>query len=370
MNAETLHSLLRAVRDDLVSTNQRDVLNQLAQALTSLVNAPQEPSYQQQVSTIRTQLGSLLPAADSNAFPPAWRRYLEEMGIADLLGSELAAELDSIFNRNQITVSIAADELNRLAGRVQQLQGTIDQLLAGFEILGIGSDDLAPGQVELAILIPRDAVDSELAQLGREFEQLKRWVIAPFQELVTGSVDEVTVKTIASSDFSVIVKIAPKVAAALAGAVAFIVNQYKQTLEIRKLRQDMARLEMSPEMIAGAEDHATTRMTEAISGLTSELLAKYEHTVPDARKHELKAHLTVSIKEVARRIDLGYNIQIRTSPPELEPPDEDDGEGTAETAELFTEIQKHTRDMQFLKLEGDPVLAIEPPADDRNPPTT
>ena len=38
----------------------------------------------------------------------------------------------------------------------------------------IGTDDLAPGEVEVGFLIPRTAVENELGHLGREFNLLKR----------------------------------------------------------------------------------------------------------------------------------------------------------------------------------------------------
>lgn len=78
-------------------------MQQLRDALRNQVNAPQEATYQQQVSTALQQLA----AARGHAFPPTWEQALEELGIQGLLGQQLAVR--DIFECNQITPSVALD---------------------------------------------------------------------------------------------------------------------------------------------------------------------------------------------------------------------------------------------------------------------
>ncbi len=89
-------------------------MQQLRDALQNRVNAPQEPSYQQQVSTALQQLSEALAAADSNAFPPTWEQALEELGVQGLIGQPLADAVRGVFERNQITPSVAHAEIQAL----------------------------------------------------------------------------------------------------------------------------------------------------------------------------------------------------------------------------------------------------------------
>jgi hypothetical protein len=56
-----------------------------------------------------------------NSFSPAWRQALEELGAAELLGERLRARIETIFERNEITPSAAADEIEPIAQRVKEL---------------------------------------------------------------------------------------------------------------------------------------------------------------------------------------------------------------------------------------------------------
>ena len=123
MNAETLHSLVLALREEFTSTNVRGIMSELMTALTNQVNAPQEATYQQQVSTLRTQLRGVLEDAPSNAFPPVWKEHLRDLAIDELVGAALLDRVESIFLGNQITAATAREEITGLSNRLDQQLG-------------------------------------------------------------------------------------------------------------------------------------------------------------------------------------------------------------------------------------------------------
>ncbi len=198
VNAERLHAIALAVRDDLQTTGVVATLQQLRDALQNQVNAPQEPTYQQQISAALQQLTEALADAPSNSFPPAWQQALEELGVGDLLGAPLAESVREIFERNQITPSVALDAILALTSRLEALAASLDQLLAGLRHLHVGSEDLATGEAEVGILIPRPAIDNELKKLGDEFVELQK-LLGPFLEVGTGSRSPLLVRAISSS---------------------------------------------------------------------------------------------------------------------------------------------------------------------------
>lgn len=232
MNAERLHAIAKALIDDFESTNAVTYVQQLQSSLQNQVNAPQEPSYQQQVASSLENIYTTLASSSANDFPPIWRQTAEAIGAEGLLGSDLADSFRLIFERNQITPSVALSEVTEIATRLSAFEQRLRQLTESLEFLNVGSEELESGEAEVGVLIPRPSVHEDLAELGQEFVKLQK-VLAPFQELVTGSRPPMKVSSISSTDFGVFLDIDPKTAACIAVAVERVVAFYKQILERR-----------------------------------------------------------------------------------------------------------------------------------------
>jgi hypothetical protein len=86
VNAERLHAIALAVREDLRETEVPGLLGQLVAALNASVQNPADPGQQQQVSSSREQLAERLTASRINEFSDAWWQALKELDIEDLLG--------------------------------------------------------------------------------------------------------------------------------------------------------------------------------------------------------------------------------------------------------------------------------------------
>ena len=173
MNAERLHAIANAIYDEMSSDDTVGMITGLRDNLRQSMNEPNQPGPQQQVSTLRTQLSERLSQASSNGFSPAWREALDELGIADLVGEQLHERIESVFEGNALTPASAADQLDPIVERVEQLYSALENVRNGFSFLGIGAEELDPGQVEIGFIIPRGAVD-ELEALGMEFVELKK----------------------------------------------------------------------------------------------------------------------------------------------------------------------------------------------------
>ena len=111
MNVERLHAIAAELRRDLDQTAALSLLQNLVSSLSNQVSQPQQPQYQQQTSQYLTQLLDALRKASVNSFSPTWRQVLDEIGATELTGSELAEAIEDIFARNQITPSVAQQEL-------------------------------------------------------------------------------------------------------------------------------------------------------------------------------------------------------------------------------------------------------------------
>ncbi len=121
VNAERLHAIAIAVRDDLASTEEASLVQQLAEAVRRQVQDPGQPDHGVQASNLRQQLNDRLASAPSNTFSAAWPQTLEELSIDHLLREQLRQRVEEIFTRNEITLPAAADELEAVAAQVQTL---------------------------------------------------------------------------------------------------------------------------------------------------------------------------------------------------------------------------------------------------------
>lgn len=355
MNAERLHAIAISIKEELTSTDEVSLVGQLAQSLRQSVNEPD----QVQASQFRAQLGDVLAGAPSNGFSAAWRQTLEELGAADLLGTNLRDTVEGIFLRNEITPASAADELEAISAELGKLVVGLDSLLAGLGSFDIGAEELAPGEFEVGFLIPRAAVDSELERLGGEFVELKE-ILGPVQELATGTRDEVKVRTISSSGFQVFLAALPDVALVMSQIVESLLSSYEKILRIREKYSGLKDEDDVPdEALEGILGHANSVMAIDIQALAEKIVEEHGHRLRgEGRSHEVRMDVTRSLTAIAHRIDEGYSIEIRSYDlPEGEEDDEEPHDGVPPQAEKARRIvaERQPR-LRAMNLTGKPIL--------------
>lgn len=365
MNAERLHAIATATQQDLAATGAVQRLQQLRDALQKQVSEPQQPQHQQQVSSTLQQLGQSLGQAASNDFPPTWKQVLVEIGASDLLGKALLQRVREIFERNQITPSVAHQEIARLSKQLEGLQNALTQMTQGFSQLKIGAEELKAGECELGILVPRAAVENRLDLFGAELSLLHK-TFGAFAELATGSRPGFEIRSISSTDLMVFLNLLVGVGACIAVAVERLVALYKQLLEIRNLRQQLKDQGLPDKSLQGVDSHANTHMRDGIEALIGELIQRYAGNVDEGRRNELRTELRVALNRLANRIDRGYNVEIRVKPIEQAKGQAVSVEDAARLDAINT-IQQAAPGLQFLKLEAQPILSLPEP-DENEPP--
>lgn len=325
MNVERLHAIVAAMREDLDSTGLVTKVGDLAAVLQSLATQPQEAGYQQQVTTARAAVQEAVSGSDIDEWPATWQETLEELGIRHRLGAELGATISSIFVNNEITPQSASTEIQALADQLTADLANAQNLLSGFEAFGIGAEDLAAGEGEVLVTIPRGAVHENLPDLGKELRELDI-ILAPFEEIETGSRAPFKVRAIGSSDFGIFLAASPVVAAAIAKTVNWILDSYLKLLQIQLAKQQLVDAGTPDEALAGVEEHANNMMRTAVEEYAGAYLTEKLGEERQDRANELEVSVRVSMNKIANRIDDGYNFDVRVG----EPDEVDDGEDGAE----------------------------------------
>lgn len=371
MNAERLHAVARRVRDDLAESDLPGVLQRLVEGLQNMANAPQEPSYQSTVSELRSELTELLTRSDINDFSPVERQVVREWGVDELLGTELLAKVDQIFNENQITIQTAHQQVAELVAPVQALKDRLDQLIAALDGLRIGAEELQPAEFEIDILVPRAAVRNELGALGVELKELEN-ILLPLIELSTGSRPGVEIRAVGSSDFTLFLAAASGAAVCVAKAVDTVLTLYERILSIRRVKADLESLELDDgaETIEQAsiplEAYANSAMERGTAELAKDLVEEYaSQRLPEGRSHELEISVTRSLRGIAGRIDDGYNISVRVGV--LAAADEEaedvptDDQIPPELREQVRLVEERARAFEFMNLSGSRILSLDDP---------
>ncbi len=363
MNTEQLHAVALAVAEDIEETSTIQLLGQFRGSLDNQINAPQEPQYQTQASEALSQLLENLSSAPSNSFPPSWKPLLEELGLSNRLGQDLREQLLEITSRNQITLSTALGEITPIYQQLNETAENLQNIINAFAYFKIGSDELEPGEAEIAIIVPRRAVKSGLASLGEELGEIAS-ILGPFVEIGTGDRPEPQIRLISSSDFSVVLDSLPAWAVGFAVAAERVIEAYKTFLEIRMLRKKMTDSGLPEQPLAGVDEWLNDEMTEKVKEIAEDVVKEHAANEDEGRRNELRTEVEFSLRKLADRIDNNYSFMVRANPPESESSEEEDeGEGGAEIVneeakEQYEIIARAGRALRYQKLEGDPILRL------------
>jgi hypothetical protein len=89
-------------------------------------------------------------------------------------------------------------------------------------------------------------VEDDLAEFATELDEI-RLILRTFGELRSGRSTLFPIKTISSTDLLVYVNVIPRMAAALARSLEWIIDQYKKILDIREKLDDLRKDEVPPD---------------------------------------------------------------------------------------------------------------------------
>lgn len=358
MNAERLHTIVIALRAEMDKSNITNALQELNANLQRTVNQP-HPQHQQALSQSLKNIVTVTADAPSDSFSPTWREIVKEIGGEDLLGTPLKVQIDAILARNQITPAVALEELQALHTKLQAFKTALDHGASALGHFNIGDETLNPGECEIGVLIPRAAVENHLLEFADELKEIG-FILNTFSEVVTGKKDDLSIRTISSSELLVHLQASAPYAACVAVCVERVVALYKQLLEIRKLNSEIKKQGVPDKEVSGIENYANELMEKGIDKIAIEVVKEFHKKDDRGRKNELTTAVRISLNMIANRIDHGFNLEVRVAPMEKEDGEDatDKDPATEELQRAVIAIQSATPNMQYMKLEGKPLLRL------------
>ena len=357
MNAEKLYKISSELKLEFDKINIVNVLTQLKNHLQNVVNQPQQPNHQQNLTKSQKQLFDYLETAPSNDFSPIWKQIIEEIGGINLIGKNLKQRIEDAFNGNQITPSTALEEINKILSETQTFYNSLNQINTGFESLNVGMEELEQGYCELSYLIPRRFTEENLSSLKKEIAELN-FILNNISEVVTGKKQEFKVNTLSSSDYTLYIELTLLIGNILIIATEKILNTYKIILEIKNLRNELKEKGVPEKETKGIERHANNTMETEIIELAKDIVTKHYKGKDNERKNELISGLTISFNKIANRIDNGFNLDIRVETlPEIE--EEEKSADQKQQEQFIKAIQKSSKTLEFINTSGDSILSLE-----------
>ncbi|PKA10624.1 hypothetical protein CH372_18455 [Leptospira meyeri] len=358
MNIENFNQITIKFQKDITKDNLINHLNELVENLANFVNQPQHPTYQQNIANIRTNLKSILEKSETNKYSPYSKEILDEIGFKNLRGIDLSNRIESSFLNNSITPSIAHQEISGIQANFNKLFNALTSTNKNFEILGIKSNELENNQSEIGIIIPRLAVKEKIDYFIKELQEIKL-IIGDFNELAIGSRPEIELKTIASSEYQILLNILPVTATCLIISIEKLIKIYKDILDIRKARRELKEKGVPDENLSGIEQYANSKMENGITESIQELITKFGTNLEDGRKRELEISLKYSMNKISNRIDQGYNFDIKMKIEESKKNKETSQSEEDKLNEEYNKIiTEKNQNLEFLKLTGESILSL------------
>lgn len=353
MNTERLHAIAFEVKMDIEQAQIVKLLQQLVSHLQNIVNQPQQPSHQQNLSNVRKSLLKKLSQSKINELSPAWTQALEEIGLSEYMGNNLAERINFIFAENQITPQVALQEIQQLHTKENEILTNLTNLINSFSYLKIGREVLSPGEGEVGILLPRKYIDNRFDRLAKEFKELNG-ILMVLSEVGTGSAEYFELRQLSTTDPLVTLGASLAALSTIAVAIKPIISAYKEILEVRVLHAKLAEKNVEPERLRGIEEHAEEIMKKTIDKIKNELIT-VSPVSNEGRRNELSNALSIALNKLANRIDRGFNIEVRVKPIETNKESEED---ESDDIKNIQAIEGAMKEMKFMNLDGKPILHL------------
>lgn len=352
MNVERLYEIVVFLIEQEKALQLQGQFNELRSAMNDLVSHAANPAHQTRVIGVLDSIDNSLSALE-NHVTPAREKVIASIGGADYFDKATIDRIRGAMVQYAMTPAKVQEMVDQLVQKREEFLSNLRMLRQGLEAVQVTGKD-APVDPELVFVIPRDLFDNTLGNLAKELHTINS-IIRQFSEAAIGHAEAVQVHEIASSDPSFGFGMNPATLAALAFAIKWLLDAWKQAEEIRKLRAETRKLGFAEEDVKMFDDRVLTIIDQKIADTKKELLDKVQSD--GARKNELDIGLKWALEALLARIERGMTVEVRLLPAA--------SEEEAEAAEsTLTEIRKVSNLLIFPAVKESPILKLPAP----NPP--
>lgn len=310
MTIESFYDTLKFAVEVDVRLRLQASLEAIRDTLNTLVTSPAHP---QQQSSLASALKTFSAASQElgKALNPSQAALIAEAGGAEFFDRSIADKVKGAVSANAMTPSVARDFVQDLATRRSAFLTTVEQTLSGMATLGVSSQELAAGAVNLAFVIPRELFDNELESFAKELKFISH-LIQHFGEAVTGELEPVFLEGSSSSIPTVTIAADAKVTASIATIVDKFLESWEKAEKVRRIRQELIEMGLKKQTFDDLTHQITTSVDEIVEESVHIVMSNYSRD--PVRKHQLDAALRQDTRRLFGQIERGLTIQFRAKP--------------------------------------------------------
>jgi hypothetical protein len=358
MNAERIKELA----DFLLQTDQKLKLQQrleaLRDALINLTSQPGEATYQTAVVSTMADLSKAVANQLEGQLTPARTEALREIGAGPYFSKAMTESIQVMLAENSVTPAAVRDAVTQLAEKRTAFLENLRKTQAGLLALGVQSEPLSPGEADLGFLLPRDLFKNSLSGFSKELTEIEK-IINVFSEVVTGAVEPIELKQLSTTDPLIFLRVHVGVVVAIGATITWLLNTWKQGLEIRSLHDKSKTMGLPEDVLAGFKKHNQEKIDAAIAQHAQGLLEAHPRD-EEGRANELRNHLTWAMNSLLAKIERGMTVELRFLPPPApEPIEQVEGAEPVEAASNpYTELFEISKKLDFPRVAGEPLIPL------------
>jgi hypothetical protein len=318
MTVESFYETLKSAVEIDVRLRLQASLEAIRDTLNNLVTSPAHPEQQ---SNLASALKNFTTAAEElgKTLTPSQIASLADAGGAEYFDPSIADKVKTSVSTNAMTPSVARDYVQDLANRRARYLTTVEQTLSGLDKLGVSGQELAPGDSDMAFIVPPDLFDNQVASFAKELIFINN-LVQHFSEALTGAPEPVLLQSLSSSMPTITVAASARVTEGIAIAVNQFLEAWEKADKIRRIRQELIDMGLKKQTFDDLTDQITNTVDQIVEDSIQATLSNYDHD--SVRKRQLEVALRQDTRRLFGQIERGLAIHFRARPradaPQLE----------------------------------------------------
>ena len=355
MNVGRLHTCLYLIKEEYDNFEIVKNLKNLHNSLQQSVSQPSEDAAKNFQNNY-SKLFDALSDSWSNFESPTRIKAYDDIKISSKIGQGLRDRIEKIISDNNITPASALKGLSELVNEIEKFNSAIVRVINDFKFLNLEREDIEPGKYEIGISFPLKIIKSNLEGVSKEMNELDK-VFKTFKEIAEDDTSSIKIRTISTTDMQVFLDSAPVVAMLIATSIERIVALYKNILEIKKIKNELAK-KVPKKLIIPLEEYETQQIKTEITKMGENLVDEFYKKEDTGRKNELKIALGRDLRYLTEKIELGVIFDVRAGEPEEPAPSEGEEE-TPKYEKAQKEYLKEKKYIEQINLKGRSVIELQ-----------
>ena len=300
------------------------LFGQILTSLTTLKSNPNNPTILETYEKNKTSLITKLRESELNELTPSNLKIAHNIGAVAYIGNTLADNIENLLSINSFNITAVVTEFQKLQTEREEYFSnltTLNDIFKSFKIKMHWWND--SDSYEIGIMVPTGITNDH--RIPKVTKHLNKWnqIIKDFNEVTGSHTDDIKIAFQDIGTLEYFFQSPELTATAIVTGIERLAALYKKILEIRKLRQDLKKLDFPKKEQATIAKHESDVSEKEIKQITNDIFSEHgKKKFEGTRRNELKNAVTLHLKWIAKQIDKGEIIEVNT--PGLNEPEQKD----------------------------------------------